>query len=215
MNAHAVEDFVSFLQASQNGDGVFNGRFVHHNGLKTTLQGRIFFDVFAVFVQSGCADAVQLAPCKHRLQEVACVHAAFGFAGAYDGVQFVDEKQHTAVLFFDFVQNGFQSFFEFAAVFCTRDKRAHVEGKDVFVLKSFRHVAADDTLRQSFRYCRFADARFADKNRVVFGFSGQNTNDVSDFVVTADNRIQLAACGAFDHVVAVFFQHVVGIFGVV
>ena len=171
MNTHAVEDLVSFFQATQDRDCVFNGGFVDHDGLKTSFKRRIFFDILAIFVKGGCTDAVQFAPCKHRLQKIACIHATFGLACAHDGVQLIDEQQHSAVLFLDFGQYGFESFFKFATILCACNQRAHIESKYVFVLQSLGHVAAHDTLRKTFGNSRLADARFTDKHRVVLGLS--------------------------------------------
>ena len=215
MNTHAVEDFVSFFQATQYRDRILNRRFVDHNGLKTSFERRIFFDIFAVFVEGGCADAVQFASCKHRLEKVACVHTAFGFACADDGVKFIDKQQHSAVLLFDFTQNRFESFFKFATIFRACDKSAHIECEDMFVFESFGNVASYDTLSKSFGYCGFADACLTDKNGVVLGFSRQNSNDVSYFVVTTDDGIELSASGSFDHIVTVFVENVVGVLGAI
>ena len=63
----AVIDFVALLEASEYRYCVLYGGFVDHDGLETTLKGGVLFDIFAVFVERGCADAVQLTSCKHGL----------------------------------------------------------------------------------------------------------------------------------------------------
>lgn len=45
-------DFVSRFEAAEDGDGGFDGRFVDIDGLKTTFEGCVFGDGFAVF--AGC-----------------------------------------------------------------------------------------------------------------------------------------------------------------
>ena len=92
----AVINLVAFLQATQDGNGVLHGRLIDHNRLETTFQCRILLDVLAVFVQRCRTDAVQLATCQHRLQQVACIHRAFGLAGANDRMQLIDEKDNLA-----------------------------------------------------------------------------------------------------------------------
>ncbi len=96
-DAHAVVQFVTILQAAQNGNGVFHGRLIHHDGLEAAFQRGILLDVLSVFVERGSADAVQLAARQHGLQQIAGVHGAFGLARADYGVQFVDEKDDLAV----------------------------------------------------------------------------------------------------------------------
>ena len=64
---NAVINFVALLESSEYRNRVFNSRLVYHNGLETTLKRGVLFYIFAVFVECSCADAVQLAPCKHGL----------------------------------------------------------------------------------------------------------------------------------------------------
>ena len=67
LNLYAVIDFIAFLQTTQNRNGIFHCRLTDHNGLETTFQSRILFDILAILVQCRCTDAVQLAACQHRL----------------------------------------------------------------------------------------------------------------------------------------------------
>ena len=67
LNFHAVEHFIPLFQPTQNGNGVFDRGFLHQYRLEPAFQGRVFFDVFAVFVQGGSANAVQFAPRQHGL----------------------------------------------------------------------------------------------------------------------------------------------------
>ena len=72
---------------------------------------------------------------------------------------------------------------------CKADKTADV----AFVLQIFGHVSAHDTESESLGDGCFADARFTDKNRVVLGAATQDLEDTTDFIVTPDHGIQLAA----------------------
>ena len=105
---------------------------------------------------------MQFAPRKHRLQEVARVHSAVRFARADYGVKFVYEKYDFAFALLDFVQNGFEPFFEFATILRTRDERAHIERKDFSVFKRERNVSFQNSLRKPLGDCRFTYTRFAD-----------------------------------------------------
>ena len=96
-DAHAVMHLVAFLQAAQDRDRVLDGRLVDQHLLEAALQRRVLFDVLAVFVQRRRADAVQLAARQRRLEHVAGVHRAFGFAGADHRVQLVDEQDDLAL----------------------------------------------------------------------------------------------------------------------
>ena len=53
--------FVAAFDPTQNLDGFLNRRLVNHHGLKAAFERGIFFDIFAEFVQRGCADTLQFA----------------------------------------------------------------------------------------------------------------------------------------------------------
>ena len=53
--------FVALLQAPQNRDRVFDAWFIHHYRLKPAFERRVFLDILAIFIESGCADRAQLA----------------------------------------------------------------------------------------------------------------------------------------------------------
>ena len=106
-NFHAVVDFVAVLQAAQNRNRVFHARFAHQHFLEAAFQRSIFFDVLAVFVQRGCADAVQFAARQGRFQHIARIHGTVCFARAHQCVDFVNKNQRVAVVFCQIVQHCF------------------------------------------------------------------------------------------------------------
>ena len=206
---------VALLEAAEDGDGVLHRRLVHLHGLETALQRGVLFDVLAVLVQRGGADAVELTACQHGLQEIAGVHAALGLARADNGVQLVDEEEDLALGFFDLLQNGFQSLLKLAPVLCARDERAHVQGEDGLVLETLGHVLLDDALGKALGDGGLADARFADQDGVILGLAGEDADHVADLAVAADHGVKLVLPRAFDKVGAVFRQGVVGALGIV
>src|SRR5205085_2867031 len=82
LNAHAVVDFVAFLQPAQDGDGVLNARLIDHYGLKAAFERGVLLDVFAVLIERGRTDGAQLAARELRLEHVAGIDRAFARAGA-------------------------------------------------------------------------------------------------------------------------------------
>ncbi len=214
LDADAVMDLVAFLEAAQDGDGFLDARFVDENGLETAFQGGVFFDVLAVFVQRGGADAAQFAAGQGRLEHVGGVVGAFGRAGADDGVQFINEEQDAALAGGDFLEEGLEAVFKFAAEFGAGDHRAQVQRDQAFVLERFRHVAADDAAGQAFDDGGFARARFADEDGVVFGPAGQHLHDAADFLIAADDGIDFAGAGQGGEVAAIFFQGLEFVFGI-
>ena len=157
--------------------------------LEPTFQGRILFDILAVFVQGGGADAVQLASGQHGLEQVARIHGAVGFARAHDGVQFVDEQD-------DLVPRSCSP--RSARPSAAPQTRpgtwrppsgSPCPGKRCVLSRRFvGHVPPDNPLGQPFGDGGFAHAGLADEHRVVFGFAGQDPDHVADLIVPSDNR---------------------------
>ncbi len=213
-NVDRVVKFVALFQAAQDRDRVFDAGLVDEDLLETPLERRVLFDVLAVFVERGGADAMQFAARKRRFEHVAGIHRAFGFAGADHRVQLVDEQDDVAFLFREFVQHGLQAFFEFAAEFRTRDQRAHVECENPFALQAFRYLAVEDPLRKTFDDRGLAHARLADQHRIVLGASLQHLNRAANFVVATNDRIELALFGAFGEIDRVLVERLTTLFRV-
>ena len=168
-DADAVVEFVFFLDAAQDGDGVFDRGFGDHHRLEAAGEGCVLFHVFAVFIQRGGTDAVQLAPREGGFDQVGGIHRAIGFARADQRVHFIDEEDDFALGGGDLVQDGFEAFFEFAAIFGPGDQGPHVERHEFLVAQGFGHVAVDDAQGEALGDGGFADAGFADQHRVVLG----------------------------------------------
>ena len=130
-------------------------------------------------------------------------------------MQFIDKQNDLSFALSDFFQNGFQTFLEFTTIFCTGYQCTHIQGEDRFVFQSFRYIAADDSLCQSFYSCRFTYTGFTDQYRVVFCFSRKNTDHISNLVVTTDDRIQFLISRTLYQILTVFCQGIVGCFRVI
>ena len=98
-------NFVSFLQAAQDRNRVFNGGLANINLLKASLERRVLFNVFLVLVERGRADATQFATRQRRLQHVRRIDRAFSSTGADQRMQLVNEKNDLALRVFNFLQN--------------------------------------------------------------------------------------------------------------
>ena len=102
-NSDAVMDFKTLFQASEDGNRIFHRRLIDQHLLESSFECGVFFDVFTIFIQGRSTDAVKLASCQFRLQEVARIHRAFGSACAHDIMNFIDEQNDSALGFFNFV----------------------------------------------------------------------------------------------------------------
>ena len=215
VDANTVVHLVALLEATENGYRVLDRRLIDHDRLEPTLKSCVLFDILAVLVERCRTDAVQLASCKHRLEQVACVHAALGLAGADYGVQLIDKEDYLALGLLDLLQNGLQTLLKFAAVLCTGYQCAHIQREYRLILKSFGDIATHDTLGKPLGDGGLADTGFAYENRVVLRLSRQDADDIPYLVITADDRVKLLLSCTLDKVGAVLFKCVIGILGVI
>jgi UDP-N-acetylmuramyl pentapeptide phosphotransferase/UDP-N-acetylglucosamine-1-phosphate transferase len=86
--------FKFIFQAAQNRNGIFLTWFVNHNRLETAFQSRVFFNVFAVFINGCCSNAVQFTAGKHGLEQIAGVHGSFCFSCSDNGMQFINKENN-------------------------------------------------------------------------------------------------------------------------
>ena len=209
LDAHAVVQFVALAQATENRDGILDARLLHHYRLETALERGIFLDVLAVFVERRGADAVQFTAREHRLEHVAGVHGALGFARSDHRMDFVNEEDDLALGAHDFVEHGFEAFLEFAAKLRPRDERPEIEADKAFVLEAVGHVAGNDAAGQSLDDGGLADAGLANKHGIVLRAARQHLNASTDFGVAADDRVELILLRQLREVAPVFFEGLV------
>ena len=196
------------LQTLEDLDRVFDSRLLHVDLLEATNESTVLFEVLAIFLVGCRADAAKRARLQRWLQQVRRIHrAARRRAGADDRVDFVDE-QHRARKGFDFLHHGFEAFLEIAAIARACQQRTHVEREDRRALEHVGNLTANDLARQAFGDSRLADARVADEQRVVLLTAAEHLHRAHDFLLTADQRIDLAVARLLVEVHAVRVQRV-------
>jgi hypothetical protein len=130
---HPVVHLVALFQSTEDRDRVFLAGLVNQYFLEAPLQRRVLFDVLAVLVQRGGADAVQLAAGQGRLEHVARIHGALGLAGADHGVNLVDEQDDPALLLGELVENRLESLLEITAKLRAGEQCTQVQRQDALV----------------------------------------------------------------------------------
>ena len=198
---HAVVLFVPIAQAVEDLDRVLGVRRLDEHFLEPASQGRVLLDVLAVLVERRGADALDFAAGQGRLEHVRGVDRAFRAAGADQRVQLVDE-QDRVLRPADFVHHRLDPLFELAAVLRAGDHHRQVEHHDPAVEQQLRHVAVDHALGEAFDDGRLADARFAEQHRVVLGAAAEDLDRPFDFVLAADDRVELLLAGQLGEVAA-------------
>src|SRR5438105_14142337 len=96
---------------AQHLDSLFHRRLIHHYWLETPLQGGIFLDVFAVFIQRCGTDAAQFPTRQSWFEHVSRADSAFSSSCSDDRMQFVDKDDHIFSLA-QFFKYGFNTLLE-------------------------------------------------------------------------------------------------------
>ena len=105
-------------------------------------------------------------------------------------VQLVDEDDDVRVVG-QFLHDRLEAFFELTAILRARDDERDVERENPLVRQEVRDVAEDDLLRQAFDDGGLADARLADEHGVVLRPAAEHLLDALDFVLAADERVEV------------------------
>ncbi len=129
-------------------------------------------------------------------------------------MQLVDKQDYPPVRLLYLVQHGFQTLLEFALILSARDKRAHIQRKQLAVFKVSGNITAHYSQRQTLGDSGLADARLADKAGVVFRLSRKYADNVAYLGVTPDNGVELVLPRQLHQVLTIFFEYVVGFFGI-
>src|SRR5512133_1572773 len=103
---YVIEDF----------DGLLDGGRLNENLLEPAFEGPVLLDMLTVFVQGGCADALNLTPGQGRLEHIGSIKRPAGASGTNYRMDFVNEQNYIVILC-KFIQNGFHSLLELTAVF--------------------------------------------------------------------------------------------------
>ncbi|MNX88272.1 hypothetical protein D3C86_1202350 [compost metagenome] len=122
-------------------------------------------------------------------------------------MNFIDEQNRARILF-EFLDDLLQTLLEITAITGSGEQRAHVEREDRVIGERFRHLAFNDTLGQTFGDRRLAHAGIAHIKRVVLGAAAEDLDRAVDFVVTADQRVDLAVFRLFIEVDAIGLQRI-------
>jgi hypothetical protein len=114
---HLMMRLVPVPQSVQDRQRVLDRRLRHQDRLKPPGQRRILLDVFAVFVQRGGPDHVQLASGQRWLDHVPGVHPAFGAAARADQrVQLVNEDDQLVAVVANLIDDAPHPLLEVTAI---------------------------------------------------------------------------------------------------
>src|SRR3989442_13528107 len=99
-------------------------------------------------------------------------------------MQLIDEKNDLALRVFDLLQHSLQTILKFAAILRAREHRAEIQSNEPFVAQRFGDVARNNSLSEPFYDCRFADAGFANQDRIVLRAAREYLDRSTNFIIT-------------------------------
>ena len=182
------------------------GRLLDLHHLEAAGQSGIFLEVLLVLRPGRGGDGAQLAARQRRLEQVGGIVLSGLSAGADHGVRFVDEQNDRSGRRFHFLDQSLQPVFEFALHAGAGLQQSQIERANGYVLQSRRNVALGDAQRESLDHGRLSDARFAGEDGVVLPAPRQDVDDLADFEIAAQNRVDLALAGILGQVDGVLIE---------
>jgi len=120
-------------------------------------------------------------------------------------VDLVDEENGVGVVD-QLLEHPLEALFKVAAILGAGQQGTHVQRVDRGVGQDFRHAALDDAPRQAFGDGGLADAGLADQQRVVLAAAAQRLHHALEFLVAADQRVDLSGERLLVEVLGEVFQ---------
>jgi hypothetical protein len=114
-------------------------------------------------------------------------------------VELVDEDDGVLILH-QLFHDGLKALFKLAAVFGAGHDEREVESEDALVGEETGNVAVGDALCEAFDDGGFADAGLADEDGIVLGAAAEDLNDALQFLIAADEGIELGIHGGLGEV---------------
>ena len=130
-------------------------------------------------------------------------------------MELIYKEDDPAVRLSYLLEDCLQPLLKLSPVFCSGHKGSEVKGKDFLILQRIRHIPLDYPLGQALNCRRLADTGFTYEHRVILCFSRKYPYYVPYLVVTAYNGVELLLPGPRHQVYTVFFQRIIGVFGIV
>ena len=101
-------------------------------------------------------------------------------------------KNYLTLALNNLLNNRLKPLFKFSLILGARNKSAHIQRVEHFVLKVLRHISINYPLCQALSYGCLSNSRFSYKNRIVLCPSAKNLQNTPNLLVPSNNRVQFA-----------------------
>ena len=126
----------------------------------------------------------------------------------------IDKEDDIAIGMAHLVEDRFEALFKLAAIFCTRNQRAHIKAHQGAAFKAVGHIAIGNAQREPFGNRGLARTRLTDDRGVVFGTPCKDLDRTADFFIAPDHGVELAIARGFREVAGELLHRVIGAFSV-
>ena len=120
-----------------------------------------------------------------------------GSPGADHGVRFVDEEDDGRRRGLDFLDQTLQAIFEFAFDAGAGLQQREVQGPNSYVAQRRRHVALGDAKSETLDHCGLPYPGFAGENWIILPAAHQNVDDLANFEIASQHRIDFSRLALF------------------
>lgn len=107
----------------------------------------------------------------------------------------VDKQDHGLGRGVDFVDHPLEAALEFALDTSPRLQQPHIKGQHAHILEGWRYLRCDHLQGEAFDNRRFPDPGFSDQDRVVLASTHEDVDQLPDFTLPADDRVDQAFTG--------------------
>ena len=198
---HAVMTFVLILKTLEDFNRLLLRRRMDDDVLEAPLQRSILLDELAVLIECRGSDALHLSTGKSRLENVGSVDGSLRSSGAYESMELIN-KENDVLDPANLGHHSLDPLFELAAVLGAGNHHRQVKRDDSPISQNLGNVAIDNVLREPLDDGCFANAGLTEKNRIVLSSSAQDLDHALNFIMTPDDRVQLAIPGQLGQVTA-------------
>ncbi len=210
-NLHLVVRLQGGQHAAQHVDRHLRAWLFYPQHLETPFQGRVFFNVLFVFVPGGGANRAQLPAGQHRFEQVGGIAGPRLATGAHQGVNLIDKQQGRQCCGLHLIHHLAQALFKLALDPGPGLQQTDIEGQHPGLAKRIRYITGNDALGEPFDHRGLAHPRLACQQRVVLAPAHEDVDQLTHFIVTPHDRVQLAAPGLPGQVGGVALQSTGGL----
>ncbi len=203
---NAVVFFQHRGDAAHHQNGLRDIRLVHLHHLEATGQGRVFLDVFLVFGPCGRTDGAQSAAGQSRFQKVRRVARTGRATGPHKRVGFVHKHHDGSRAGLNLVNHLTQAVFKLALHRCAGLQKTNIQHQKAHVFQRWRYVTSGNPQGKAFDHCGFTDSRLTGQDWVVLATAHQDIDDLTNFFVSTDDRVDLSIARLFGHIGAELLQ---------